>query len=145
VVRGPLPTAAADLRENNSATRNGRATRRILMNAALDTSAAGNGVLPVNAAVGLQFAELFDGVDDLIHRVAQAECPEIRRARAKVYASMVVAKNAFEDDANKATVAGARIADGVEDSLADYPGQGLGVALLVALGLGLISSLRQEG
>jgi ElaB/YqjD/DUF883 family membrane-anchored ribosome-binding protein len=115
------------------------------MNAALDTSTAGNGVFPVNAAMDLQFTELFDGVDDLIHRVAHAECPEIRKARAKVYASMVVAKNAFEDDANKATVPVAPIADSIGDSLPDYPKQGFGVALLVGLGLGLISSLRQEG
>ena len=36
--------------------------------------------------------ELFDGVDDLIKRVADTENPEIRKIRAKVHASMAVAK-----------------------------------------------------
>jgi hypothetical protein len=37
---------------------------------------------------------LFDGVDDLIKRVADTENPEIRKIRAKVHASMVVARSA---------------------------------------------------
>jgi ElaB/YqjD/DUF883 family membrane-anchored ribosome-binding protein len=113
------------------------------MSAALDPTTAGNGIFPVLDAKGAEFAELFDGVDDLIHRFAHAECPEIRRLRAKVYASMVAAKHAFEDDASRAPVPVARIIHGAKGSPADYHGQGFGVAILVGLGVGFISSLRQ--
>lgn len=119
------------------------------MSAALDPATAGNGIFPVRdgpvrVGMGTEFAELFDGIDDLIHRVAHEECPEIRRLRAKVYASMVVAKHAFEDNANRAPVPAARIIGSAEGSAPGYPGQGFGVALLVGLGVGFISSLRQE-
>jgi ElaB/YqjD/DUF883 family membrane-anchored ribosome-binding protein len=114
------------------------------MNAALDMVTAGDGVFPMRDAKGPEFAQLFDGVDDLIHRVAHTECPEIRKLRAKVYASMVAAKHAFDDDADRTPVPAARI-DSTERSLPGYPGQGFGVAFLVGLGVGFISSLRQEG
>ena len=115
------------------------------MSAALEMATASNDVFPRSDAVGGQFAELFDGVDDLIHRVADTECPEIRKLRAKVYASMVAAKDACEDDAHKAPISATLFNESIEDCLPDYPAQGLGVALLFGLGLGLIASLRQEG
>jgi ElaB/YqjD/DUF883 family membrane-anchored ribosome-binding protein len=115
------------------------------MSAALDMATAGNGVFPVSDAVGREFAELFDGVDDLIHRVAHADSPEILKLRARVYASMVAARNAVEHNASHALVSATRIGDSDEDSLADFPGHEFSVALLVGLGLGLIASLRREG
>jgi ElaB/YqjD/DUF883 family membrane-anchored ribosome-binding protein len=99
---------------------------------------------------------LFDGVDDLIKRVADVENPEIRKVRAKVHAALVAAKSAFgkapEDSSNGARSNGVHRAavqaaestdDDFSDDLSDYPGQALGVALLVGLGLGLIVSVRQ--
>jgi ElaB/YqjD/DUF883 family membrane-anchored ribosome-binding protein len=87
--------------------------------------------------------ELFDGVDDLIKRVADTENPEIRKIRAKVHATLVVARTAFEDSANQARRHAAPIAGGTDDDLDEYPGQAFGVALLVGLGLGLLVPLRQ--
>jgi ElaB/YqjD/DUF883 family membrane-anchored ribosome-binding protein len=87
--------------------------------------------------------ELFDGVDDLIKRVADTENPEIRKIRAKVHATLVVARTAFEDSANQARRDSAQIADDSDDYLDEYPGQALGVALLVGLGLALLVPLRQ--
>jgi ElaB/YqjD/DUF883 family membrane-anchored ribosome-binding protein len=84
--------------------------------------------------------ELFDGVDDLIKRVADTENPEIRKIRAKVHATLIVARTAFEDNANQVRRHPAQIAD---DDLDEYPEQALGVALLVELGLGLLVPLRQ--
>ena len=59
------------------------------------TAIAGLGAGRAEAASRTQFDELFDGVDDLIKRVADVESPEIRKTRAKVHAALVVAKNAL--------------------------------------------------
>jgi ElaB/YqjD/DUF883 family membrane-anchored ribosome-binding protein len=115
------------------------------MSALLEMATAGNGAFPATDSAGRQFAELFDGVDDLIHRVAHTECPEILKLRAKVYASMVAAKDAIEDDAHKAPIPATQFADSIEEPLPGNPGRGFGVALLLGLGLGFISTLRQEG
>jgi ElaB/YqjD/DUF883 family membrane-anchored ribosome-binding protein len=108
------------------------------MSATLATGSAGNG--RAKEAVGTPFDELFNGVDDLIKRVADVENPEIRKIRARVHASMVAAKGV-----TAVTVAGG--ANGspgpAESYFRNYPGQALGVALLVGLGVGLIVSSRQ--
>ena len=119
------------------------------MSATLATGTVGNGVgRPKQAVVNTPFEELFDGVDDLIRRVADVENPEIRKIRARVHAAMVAAKgvaakSAFEDGAHQAGVQAVQVAAGDDDDyLLDSPGQALGVALLVGLGLGLIVSSR---
>ena len=124
------------------------------MSATLATGSAGNG--RAKEAVSTPFDDLFNGVDDLIKRVADVENPEIRKIRARVHASMVAAKGVTavtaaggaNDSAGPAErVRVVQIADHADDSLdgyfRDYPGQALGVALLVGLGVGLIVSSRQ--
>jgi ElaB/YqjD/DUF883 family membrane-anchored ribosome-binding protein len=131
------------------------------MSATLATGSAGNGPGRVKETVSTPFKELFDGVDDLIRRVADVENPEIRRIRARVHAAMVAAKGAaangvaangvaakdafddgVDDDGADAVCAQAvQIADPTDGDLRDYP-QALGVALLMGLGLGLIVSSR---
>jgi ElaB/YqjD/DUF883 family membrane-anchored ribosome-binding protein len=123
------------------------------MSATLATAIAGNGAGRAKEAVGTPFEELFDGVDDLIRRVADVENPEIRKIRARVHAAMVAARGvaakgvaangAFENGAKQVRPQAAEIAGRTDDYLRDYPGQALGVALLVGLGLGLIVSSRQ--
>jgi ElaB/YqjD/DUF883 family membrane-anchored ribosome-binding protein len=129
------------------------------MSATLAT-AAGNGAGRAKDAVGTPFDELFDGVDDLIRRVADFENPEIRKIRARVHASMVAAKGvaangvattdgsatsqgAFEGVVNHVRRPAMRVADHADTYLRDYSGQALGVALLVGIGVGLIVSSRQ--
>jgi ElaB/YqjD/DUF883 family membrane-anchored ribosome-binding protein len=90
--------------------------------------------------VGKQLDELFEGVDDLIKRVADTEDPEIRRIRAKVHASMAVAKTALEDGAAMPVH---RRTPPFDDDTGDDPDQGLSVALLVGVGLGVIMSMQQ--
>ena len=82
-------------------------------------------------AVDARFAELFEGVDDLIKRVADTENPEIRKIRAKVHASMAVAKSAYQESA-------LLVHRAAPDE--DYSGPALGMALLVGVGLGVIMS-----
>src|ERR1700733_10386220 len=109
------------------------------MNAPLATAAAGYTSARATPSVDRQFEELFDGVDDLIKRVADTDNPEIRKIRAKVPASMVVAKSACKEFPpavfRPASLAYRADADAVDE---DYPGEAVGVALLVGLGLGVI-------
>jgi ElaB/YqjD/DUF883 family membrane-anchored ribosome-binding protein len=110
------------------------------MSAPLGTAIAGNGARRARNAVPTPFDELFDGVDDLIKRVADVESPEIRKIRAKVHAALVVAKSALKDSANQVRRQAVQVA-GSDEYLNDDPGQSLGLALLVGVGLGLVVSL----
>jgi ElaB/YqjD/DUF883 family membrane-anchored ribosome-binding protein len=118
------------------------------MSASVATASGSNGVGRATEAVGMEFAELFDGVDDLIKRVADVENPEILRIRARVYATLAAAKSSFDDRTQRMHRAPQMNASktmritGANDPLDDdYPGEALGVALLVGLGLGLAVSL----
>ena len=114
------------------------------MSAPLGTAIAGNGAARAKNAVHTPFDELFDGVDDLIKRVADVESPEIRKVRAKVHAALVVAKSALKDSAARAPRQEVPIAYGIEEYLNHDPGQSLGLALLVGVGLGLVVSLDSD-
>ncbi len=123
------------------------------MNAHVATAIGSNGSDRAREPVGTPLEVLFDGVDDLIKRVADTENPEIRRVRAKVHAALVAAKSEFaanssiEDIANEPPHQTHRPAAPVNgsahDPSRDYPGSALGVALLVGIGLGLVVSSRQ--
>jgi hypothetical protein len=93
------------------------------------------------------FDELFDGVDDLIKRVADVESPEILRVRAKVYAALVVAKGSLayraNHRANQVRERSLPMADGVQSDDGPLPAEELGVALLLGVGLALVASWRQ--
>jgi len=97
----------------------------------------------MNAAV----VELFDGVDDLIRRVAHTECPETRKVRARVHAALVAARNAFDSGVKTGPSQPLLVAPAVapdDDTLTfdETATQTLGVALLLGLGLGLIVDSR---
>jgi ElaB/YqjD/DUF883 family membrane-anchored ribosome-binding protein len=110
------------------------------MNAPFASAAAVYEVARAKPAVDAQFEELFDRVDDLIKRVADTENPEIRKIRAKVHASMVVARSAYQERSRVVH----RTAPPVDSAEAlldeEYSGPALGVALLVGVGLGVIMS-----
>jgi ElaB/YqjD/DUF883 family membrane-anchored ribosome-binding protein len=113
------------------------------MNAPLETTVAGYNVGRANPGLGAQFEELFDGVDDLIKRVADTENPEIRKIRARVHASMLAAKSACEDSPHEERRPSPPIYEvGARPMDEEYPGEALGVALLVGLGLGVIMSIQ---
>jgi ElaB/YqjD/DUF883 family membrane-anchored ribosome-binding protein len=88
----------------------------------------------MNAAV----AELFDGVDDLIRRVAHTECPETRKVRARVHAALVAARNAFDNVVKTAPRPSQPLPDDDTETFDGTATQTLGVALLLGLGLGLM-------
>ena len=112
------------------------------MNAPLSTAAAGYTAARATPTVDRQFEELFDGVDDLIKRVADTENPEIRKIRAKVHASMVVAKSACKELKPAVRPSSSAYRAGANPIDEDYPGETVGVALLVGLGLRVIMSMQ---
>ena len=93
---------------------------------------------PLREGAGAAFDELFDGVDDLIKRVADTENPEIRRMRAKVRASLADAKNAWDETARRPAANLAAPYQGEEDL--EGQDQAFGLALL--LGIGMIMSIQ---
>jgi len=113
------------------------------MNAPLATAVAGYNVGRANPGFGAQFEELFDGVDDLIKRVADTENPEIRKIRAKVHASMMAAKSACEDSTHEVHRPSSPVYDASARPMdEEFPGEAVGMALLVGLGLGVIMSIQ---
>ena len=113
------------------------------MNAPLATAVAGYNVGRANPGFDARFEELFDGVDDLIKRVADTENPEIRKIRAKVHASMMAAKSACEDSTHEVRRPSSPVYDASAHAVDEgYPGEAVGVALLVGLGLGVIMSIQ---
>ena len=87
--------------------------------------------------------DLFEGVDDLIKRVADVDSPEILRVRAKVHAALVAAKSAFSDGANRIQPRPVAIVEHPWDDDDRLPTAELGVALLVGLGVALVAFPRQ--
>src|ERR1700681_1819550 len=112
------------------------------MNAPLATAVAGYNVGRAKPGFDAQFEELFDGVDDLIKRVADTENPEIRKIRAKVHASMMAAKSACEDSTHEVRRPSSPAYASARPMDEEYPGEALGMALLVGLGLGVIMSIQ---
>jgi ElaB/YqjD/DUF883 family membrane-anchored ribosome-binding protein len=93
----------------------------------------------MNAAV----VELFDGVDDLIRRVAHTECPETRKVRARVHAALVAARDAFDSGVKTGPSQLLPVApDDDTQTFDETATQTLGVALLLGLGLGLMVDSR---
>jgi ElaB/YqjD/DUF883 family membrane-anchored ribosome-binding protein len=91
----------------------------------------------MNAAV----VELFDGVDDLLRRVADTECPETRKVRARVHAALVAARNAFVKAGPDSSPVPVEPPAALENHMMQeaFPTPTLGVALLLGLGIGFMT------
>jgi hypothetical protein len=113
------------------------------MSVSLATAITGPGAGGAEHAGRAHFDELFDGVDDLIKRVADVESPEILRVRAKVYAALVVAKGSLAYRANQVREGSLPTVDGVQRDDGRLPEEELGVALLLGVGLALVASMGQ--
>jgi len=122
------------------------------MQARLATAIAKSG----NGSAGhASVEEMFDGIDDLIKRVADVDSPEILRVRARVHAGLIAAKSAFARCAHHFREPAASMVDDIEhvgdagdapdagDEVDRLPARELGLFLLLGLGLGLVAALRQ--
>ncbi len=96
----------------------------------------------MDPAVDAQFSDLFDGVEDLIKRVADIESPEIQKIRAKVRVALMVAKSALQDGSTEMRRQAVRAASTTDSYLRDYPWQALGLGTLLGFGIGVLVSRR---
>lgn len=94
--------------------------------------------------IAAQFRELFDGVEDLIKRVAEVESPELQKIRAKARAALIVARSAVQDGALHVGRQARRAAEQTDGYLREYPWYALGLAAVLGFGAGLVAARRRE-
>ena len=98
-----------------------------------------------DAAVGANFKPLFDGVDDLIKRVADIESAEVQKIRAKVRVALMVAKSALHDSASQARRRALQVASTADGYVHDFPWQSIGAAGLMGMMVGMLIGGRDQG
>ena len=102
-----------------------------------------------------QFQELFDGVEDLIKRVAEVDSPEVQKIRAKARVALMMAKSAIADGATHVgkqarRAAGStgdyvrRAAGSTDDYVREYPWYALGAGAVLGLALGILVSRSRD-
>jgi ElaB/YqjD/DUF883 family membrane-anchored ribosome-binding protein len=94
--------------------------------------------------ISAQFYELFDGVEDLIKRVAEVESPEVQKIRAKARAALMVARSAVQDGAVHIKHQARLAAGATDDYLREYPWYALGLGTLLGFGAGLLVGRRNS-
>jgi ElaB/YqjD/DUF883 family membrane-anchored ribosome-binding protein len=93
------------------------------------------------AALGAEFKQLFDSVDDLIKRVADIESADIKKIRAKVRVALMAAKSAMNDGASQMRRQARQVAKTTDTYVRSNPWQSVGAATLAGLALGLLIAL----
>ena len=114
------------------------------MNATFDNNSSRPGDSTGQDSINTQFHELFEGVEDLIKRIAEVESPEIQKIRAKARAALIVARSAVQDGAVHVGRTARRAAEATDDYLREYPWYALGVAALLGFGAGLVAARRGD-
>jgi ElaB/YqjD/DUF883 family membrane-anchored ribosome-binding protein len=111
--------------------------------------AAGNGSrhaanAPTEAAGNTTpFQALFDGVEDLIARLAESDSPELRKIRAKVRVALLTAKSAVSDGATQLRRQTQQVVSDTDDYVREHPWQAIGVAAVIGAAVGLLVARRR--
>ena len=89
------------------------------------------------------FHDLFDGVEDLIKRIAEIDSPDVQKIRAKARVALMAAKSAVQDGATHVGLKARRAAETTDDYLREYPWYALGLVTLIGFGAGaLVARIR---
>jgi ElaB/YqjD/DUF883 family membrane-anchored ribosome-binding protein len=89
-----------------------------------------------NGANEGQFQEFFDGVDDLIARIAQVQSPEIQKIRAKARVALGAARSAVKDSAAHVSKQARQLASTTDGYVRSSPWQAVAVGTLLGLVVG---------
>jgi ElaB/YqjD/DUF883 family membrane-anchored ribosome-binding protein len=91
-----------------------------------------------------QFKELFDGVDELIERVAAVPSPEVQKIRAKARVALSAAKSAARDGAAHLGRQARQMASTTDGYVRESPWQAAALTALVGFLAGLAVSRRRS-
>jgi ElaB/YqjD/DUF883 family membrane-anchored ribosome-binding protein len=114
------------------------------MNATSESNTSRPGPSTGQDPTNTQFHELFDGVEDLIKRIAELDSPEIQKIRAKARAALIVARSAVQDGAVHVGRKARQAAEVTDDYLREYPWYALGLVALLGFGAGLLVARRGD-
>jgi ElaB/YqjD/DUF883 family membrane-anchored ribosome-binding protein len=114
------------------------------MNATSESNTSRPGASTGQDPTNTQFHELFDGVEDLIKRIAELDSPEIQKIRAKARAALIVARSAVQDGAVHVGRKARQAAEVTDDYLREYPWYALGLIALLGFGAGLLAARRGD-
>jgi len=98
-----------------------------------------------NGANEGQFQEFFDGVDDLIEKVAQVQSPEIQKIRAKARVALGAARSAVRDSATHVTKQARQLAATTDGYVRASPWQAVAVGTLLGLIVGFAAGRSSSG
>jgi len=98
-----------------------------------DTTASGSNSNSAQSGNAGQFKELFDGVDDLIQKIAEVQSPEIQKIRAKARVALGAARSAVKDSAVHVSRQARQIARSTDGFVRESPWQVIAVATTLGL------------
>jgi ElaB/YqjD/DUF883 family membrane-anchored ribosome-binding protein len=97
-----------------------------------------------SSSAGEPFHDLFDGVEDLIKRVAEIDSPDIQKIRAKARVALIAAKSAAQDGATHVGRQARRAAETTDGYLREYPWYALGLVTLIGFGAGVLAARTRD-
>ena len=89
-----------------------------------------------------QLNSFLSSVEDLTNALKDVESPEIARVRAKVKLALVAARSAVSDTASQIRSQAEQVGRRTDTFVRDNPWQVIGVAAVVGLAVGILSSRR---
>lgn len=92
------------------------------------------------ASLSEPFHDLFEGVEDLIKRVAEIDSPDIQKIRAKARVALIAAKSAAQDGATHVGRQARRAAETTDGYIREYPWYALGLVTLIGFGAGVLAA-----
>jgi ElaB/YqjD/DUF883 family membrane-anchored ribosome-binding protein len=89
-----------------------------------------------------QLNSFLSSVEDLTNALKDIDSPEIARVRAKVKLALVAARSAVSDTASQIRSQAEQVGRRTDTFVRDNPWQVIGVAAVVGLAVGILSSRR---
>jgi len=91
-----------------------------------------------------QVDNFLDSVDDLTRALKDVESPDIERVRAKVKLALIAAKSAVADAASQVRTQARDVGKRTDSYVRENPWQVIGVAAVIGLAVGILTSRRSS-